>query len=164
MVVAFVESIKYVGHLFPVAFLRVFIGYYYINLAMMGIHGAMLTQPYLAEAVRGVLPQSTAPVWYNLFLESVVIPNWQIFSYVFVGAMILIGTSYVIGYLVRPIALLGIFLELNYMLALGGQFGQIQLSQTTLMMVIHFTLGWLGAGRCLGLDYFFYKRRRGLWW
>jgi thiosulfate dehydrogenase [quinone] large subunit len=32
------------------------------------------------------------------------------------------------------------------------------------MFVIHLTMAWLGAGRCFGVDYFFYKRRRGIWW
>lgn len=30
MLVAFLESIKYTGHLLPVVFLRVFLGYYYL--------------------------------------------------------------------------------------------------------------------------------------
>jgi thiosulfate dehydrogenase (quinone) large subunit len=31
-------------------------------------------------------------------------------------------------------------------------------------LVLFLILAWLGAGRCLGLDYFFYKRDRGMWW
>jgi thiosulfate dehydrogenase [quinone] large subunit len=33
-----------------------------------------------------------------------------------------------------------------------------------LHFVLFLVLAWLGAGRCLGLDYFFYKRDRGIWW
>lgn len=161
MVVAFVESIKYVGHLLPVAFLRVFIGYFYFNQALLGAYGRFLTQPILAEDVRNFLPQNAAPVWYKVFLETVVVPNWQIFAYAVVVMQMVIGVSYIIGYLVRPMSLLGIFLALNLTLALGGQPTQLQ---TTFLLVLHFTLGWMGAGRCLGLDYFFYKRRRGIWW
>jgi thiosulfate dehydrogenase [quinone] large subunit len=161
MIVAFVESIKYVGHLLPIAFLRIFIGYYYVNQALLNARGGFLSQPYLAEDIRNYIPQNTAPDWYKMFLESIVVPNWQIFAYVIVGAQIAIGVSYVIGYLVRPMSLLGLFLATNIMLALGGQ--QFEL-QSTFMLILHFTLGWLGAGRCLGFDYFFYKRRRGIWW
>lgn len=161
MLVAFVESIKYVGHLLPVAFLRVFLGYYYLNEALIQLHGDFLSHAYLAEDIRGFLTRSTAPEWYKSFLETIVIPNWQIFAYVIVIAHLLIGISYILGYLVRPMSALGIFLGINLMLAMGAH--QYEL-QNTFVLVILFTLGWLGAGRCLGLDYYFYKRRRGIWW
>lgn len=161
MLVAFVESIKYVGHLLPVAFLRVFLGYYYFNEALIQLHGDFLSHAYLAEDIRGFLPRSTAPDWYKSFLETIVIPNWQVFAAVIVIAHLLIGVSYILGYLVRPMSAVAIILGLNLMLALGAH--QYEL-QTTFVLVIHFTLGWLGAGRCLGIDYYFYKRRRGIWW
>lgn len=161
MVVAFVESIKYVGHLLPVAFLRVFIGYFYLNQALMNAYGKFLTQPNLAEDIRNFLPSSTAPDWYKTALETIVVPNWQIFAYAIVVMQMVVGLSYIVGYLVRPISLLGIFLALNMTMALGGQPTELQ---GTFLLVLHFTLGWMGAGRCLGFDYFFYKRRRGIWW
>lgn len=161
MVVAFVESIKYVGHLLPIAFLRVFIGYYYVNQALLNASGGFLNHPYLAEDIRNFLPRSAGPEWYLGFLEAIVIPNWRIFAYAIVVMQMMIGISYVIGYLVRPMSLLGIFLSFNIMVALGTQQSDLQ---TTFMIILHFTLGWLGAGRCLGFDYFFYKRRRGIWW
>lgn len=161
MLVAFVESIKYVGHLLPVAFLRVFLGYYYFNQALLQLHSEYLTHAYLAEDVRAFLPRSAAPDWYKAFLETIVVPNWQIFATAVVVIHFMIGVSYILGYLVRPVAMIAVFLGLNMMLALGQQQTELQ---TTFVLVLHFTLGWLGAGRCLGLDYYFYKRRRGLWW
>lgn len=163
MLVAFVESIKYVGHLLPVAFLRVFLGYYYFNQAIAQLHSDFIQHAYLAEDVRAYLPRSTAPDWYKGFLETIVIPNWQIFAVVIVVTHLAIGLSYILGYLVRPMSFLAIFLGVNLILALGVSHQMSEL-QTTFVLVIHFTLGWLGAGRCLGLDYYFYKRRRGLWW
>lgn len=161
MLVAFVESVKYVGHLLPIAFLRVFIGYYYVNQALLNIHGEFLQKPYLAENIRNFLPRSTASDWYRAILETVVIPNWQYFAYAITIAQVMIGFSYVVGYMVRPLSLLGIILTFNLMIALGPHQGELQ---TTFLLILHFTLGWLGAGRCLGFDYFFYKRRRGIWW
>ncbi|HVK61429.1 MAG TPA: TQO small subunit DoxD [Bdellovibrionales bacterium] len=161
MLVAFVESIKYVGHLLPVAFLRVFLGYYYFNQALIRLHSDYLTHAYLAEDIRAFLPRSPAPDWYKTLLETVVIPNWQIFATVLTGFSFALGISYILGYLVRPMSTLAIFIGLNTMLALGAQHSDLQ---TTFTLVLHFTLGWLGAGRCLGLDYYFYKRRRGIWW
>jgi thiosulfate dehydrogenase (quinone) large subunit len=161
MLVAFVESIKYVGHLLPVAFLRVFLGYYYLNQGLINVRGDFLTHAYLAEDIRNYLPRSPAPEWYKFALDTVVIPNWQFFAVAIVVAQFAIGISYILGYMVRPFSLIGIFLGLGLMLAVGPHQSELQ---TTFMLVLHFTLGWLGAGRCLGVDYYFYKRRRGLWW
>jgi thiosulfate dehydrogenase [quinone] large subunit len=71
-----------------------------------------------------------------------------------------IGISFLIGFLVRPTALLGALLMLNFIFA-GGD-AATSLQQTFLALFI--VLFWVGAGRCLGFDYFFYKRQRGLWW
>lgn len=161
MFVAFVESLKYVGHLLPVAFLRVFLGYYYFNQALIQLHGDFLTHAYLAEDIRNFLPRSTAPDWFKQYLEVIVIPNWQIFAWAIVLIHMAIGLSYILGYLVRPMSAIAILLGLHLMMAIGTQQNELQ---TTFVLVIHFTLGWLGAGRCLGLDYYFYKRRRGIWW
>lgn len=161
MLVAFIESIKYVGHLLPIAFLRVFLGYYYFNQALLNLHGDYLSRAYLAEDIRTYLPRSPAPEWYKAALETIVIPNWQIFAIAITVAQAAIGISYVLGYMVRPFSLIGIALGLNLMLALGPHQSELQ---TSFMLILHFTLGWLGAGRCLGIDYYFYKRRRGLWW
>lgn len=161
MLVAFVESIKYVGHLLPIAFLRVFLGYYYFNQALINWHGDFLSQAYLAEDIRNFLPKSPAPEWYKIALESVVVPNWQFFATGIVVAQFAIGLSYIVGYLVRPCSLIGMILGFNLMLALGPHQSELQ---STFMIVLHFILGWLGAGRCLGIDYYFYKRRRGIWW
>lgn len=161
MLVAFVESVKYVGHLLPVAFLRVFLGYYYFNQALINLHGEFLSRAYLAEDIRNYIPRTTAPEWYKAALETVVIPNWQFFAVAITVMQLAIGISYIVGYLVRPFSMIAILLGLNLMLALGPHQSELQ---STFMLIIHFTLGWLGAGRCLGLDYYFYKRRRGIWW
>lgn len=87
-------------------------------------------------------------------------PNWHIAAYAIVGVESLIGISFLLGYLVRPFALLGVLLNLNLLWIMGPD--QALLYQT--LLAIHFTLAWLGAGRCLGIDYYFYKKRRGIWW
>ena len=161
MFVAFVESIKYVGHLLPIAFLRIFVGYFYFNQALLYLHNDFLTHAYLAEDIRAYLPHSSSPEWYRSLTETVIISNWQIFAYLITIFYLLIGLSYILGYMVRTFALIGVFLALNLILALGPH--QSELS-TTMILVVHLTIGWLGAGRCLGIDYYFFKRRRGIWW
>ena len=160
MIVAFFESIKYVGHLFPISFFRIYLGYFYLMRALDAYHSGFLEQAYLAEDIRSFIPKSPAPEWYKLFLDVVVIQRWQFFAMFIIGSQLFIAVSYFLGYLVRPAALLGLFLTLNFSLALSSQ----QTELTGFLLLFHVILGWLGAGRCLGFDYFFYKRRRGLWW
>lgn len=167
MLVAFVESFKYIGHLIPVACLRIFLGGYYLKQALSAFQSDYLTKAYLAEDVRNHLPQSNAPDWFRWFLENAVIPNWQVFAFGVAVTQLVIGISYILGYLVRPAALAGVILSAGLMGAIGvgsGSLGVASLQATTFMLVLHLVLGWIGAGRCLGFDYFFYKRHRGLWW
>lgn len=164
MLVAFVESIKYVGHMLPIAFLRIFLGYFYFNQALVKIRGDFLVDAYLAEDIRLYLARNPAPLWFKSILETVVIPNWQYFAITLTVIQLLVGISYIIGYLVRPFSLAAVAVSFFLMLAVGpGGVGQTE-SQAMFILVLHLTLGWMGAGRCLGIDYYFYKRRRGIWW
>lgn len=160
MVLAFFESIKYVGHLLPLAFLRVYLGYYFLDRALERTQGDFLLQPRLAAMLTEWLPQSNSAYWYQELIEQVVIPNWKAFAYFITYIEFLIGVSFLIGFLVRPVSLLGIFLCLNFIYGIGQP--TVELHQLHLALFI--VMLWLGAGRCLGLDYFFYKRQRGLWW
>lgn len=160
MLVAFFESVKYVGHLIPLAFLRIFLGYYYLDLALDKFRGPFLVQPRFAGEIAEILPSLPAPLWYKGAIETIVIPHWQTIAFLLVGLEFAIAFSYLLGYVVRPIALLAAFLALNQ-LALTVS-GTEDLPR--MLLAIHLTLAWVGAGRCLGIDYYFFKRRRGLWW
>lgn len=160
MITAFFESIRYVGYLWPMAFLRIYVSYYYLDMAYARVNGDFLEAPRLAVSITRWIPMSHAPEWYLEFLENVVVPNWKIFAYTITYFEFVIGISFLIGFLVRPVALLGIFLCINSIYAIG--FPTVE--QHQLLLSVFLVLLLMGAGRCLGLDYFFYKRQRGLWW
>lgn len=160
MFVAFFESIKYVGHLFPIALLRFFMGSFYLQLAVTKFNGDYLVRPRLAAQIADVLPVAHVPTWYRHLIEVAVIPNWQTFAFIITGLEFTIAISYLLGYVVRPVAFLAAFLSLNMMILSGASHEDLYRT----FIVIHLTLAWLGAGRCLGFDYYFFKRRRGLWW
>jgi thiosulfate dehydrogenase [quinone] large subunit len=160
MFVAFLESIKYVGHLLPLTLLRMYMGYYFLNSAIHRSQGDDLVQPRLAARVSEWIPQSPAPDWYLDILERMVIPNWKVFAYLVTYSEFVIGVSFLVGFLVRPTALLGMLLCLNFVYASG--YPAVELHQTH--FAVFMVLALMGAGRCLGFDYFFYKRQRGLWW
>lgn len=160
MLVSFFDSIRYVGHLYPIALMRIYLGYYFLASALDRVHGEFLRQPRLAAIIMESMPQSDLPQWYAHFLQQLVVPNWQIFAYFITYCEFIVGISFLIGFLVRPSALLGIVLMINYIYAGRELVSSVQ--QTFLALFI--VMFWIGAGRCLGVDYYFYKRQRGLWW
>ena len=160
MFAAFIDSVKYVGHLIPVAFLRIFMGYYYLQQALFKYNGDFLARPRLAAQIADVLPGLNAPFWYKMIIERMVIQHWQGFAFIILGLEFTIAFSYLLGYVVRPVAILGVFISLNYLILLGN--GTDDLYRT--FMAVHLIMALIGAGRCLGFDYYFFKRRRGLWW
>lgn len=160
MILAFFESVKYVGHLVPMAMLRIYIGWGFLLAALAKKESDYLLQPKLAAAINDFLPLSTAPIWYRQILDSVVVPHWQIFAYSIMYFEFLIGIGLILGFLARPLALMAAFLALNYLYTSSLELGLYY----RLLIVVCLMLSWLGAGRCLGMDYFFYKRQRGLLW
>ncbi|MCB0422410.1 MAG: DoxX family protein [Bdellovibrionales bacterium] len=159
MLVSFFESIKYVGHLAPVAFLRIFLGYHFFNSALERMNGGFLDEPRLAAVISEWLPRSQGAEWYVYLLENWVIPRWQLFAYLITYCEFIVGVSFIIGFCVRPIALLGILICVNFIYGMGGDFVLNQV-----FIAIFITIAWLGGGRSVGFDYFFYKRQRGIWW
>jgi len=160
MIFAFFESIKYVGHMFPVVILRVFMGSWFLRQGLMKYNGDYLLQPKLAAAINEFLPGSDAPEWYRHVLDSAVVPHWQIFAYVLMYFEFLIGGGLILGFLTRPLALAAALVAWNYMYISSPDLVPFY----SLQLVVGVVLAWLGAGRCLGMDYFFFKRQRGLLW
>jgi len=160
MFVAFLESIKYTGHLYPIAFLRIFMGYYYLQEATQKYAGEYLTQPILAESINESLRNQIPPLWLHSFLEQIAIPYWQVFAHLHASVEFALGICLIIGYLVRPAALLAIFISIFFIWISPPE--QIFMLKT--FIAINVSLAWLGAGRCIGFDYYFYKRMRGIWW
>jgi thiosulfate dehydrogenase [quinone] large subunit len=140
--------------------LRVFLGYYYLQSALMKFHGDFLSRPKLAAQIAEVLPGLQAPFWYKILVEKWVVQHWQGFAFVILGLEFAIAISYLLGYVVRPVALLGVLLSLNMLILAGSSTEDLYRT----FLALHLALAWVGAGRCLGVDYYFYKRRRGIWW
>lgn len=160
MLVAFLESFKYVGHMLPLVFLRVFMGYYYLNQALIKYSGEELYKPVIANQIADWLPKSQVPFGYKAFIEEYVITHWQTLAYSLTGLEFLIAFSYLVGFAVRPIGIIAAIMSFNLALLYGPS--TEALFKT--FFAVHLTMAWLGAGRCLGVDYYFYKRQRGIWW
>ena len=160
MLTSFLESVKYVGHLLPMAFLRIFLGYYYLQQALQKYSSDFLTRPRVAAFLAETLPTSQVPSWYKQIIEDVLIPRWQSTAFAITAVEFAIAISYLLGYVVRPVAGLAALLTLHFLILAPPQ----NVDFFRVMLACHLTLSWMGAGRCLGIDYYFYKRVRGIWW
>jgi len=160
MLVSFFESFKYVGHFVPIAVLRMILGFKIFSKAVEHYQGDFLKQPILAAMINEWLPQSSAPAWYIYYMDNFVVSNWQIFSYTITYIEFLIGVSFILGFFIRPVSIIGLLLSLNFLWISEPNISAFY----GVLIILFIVLGWLGAGRCLGVDYFFYKRKRGIWW
>lgn len=160
MLQAYFESIKYVGHLLPISFLRIFLGYYYMDLTIKDWKQFLVGVGGYSEVFVEALNKNHIPSWFRLLLSEQVIPYWQFFAFAIIGLQLAVAISYIIGYVVRPVSLVAAVLCALYLLVFSADHEIFY----KLMISCHVVLAWVGAGRCLGLDYYFYKRRRGVWW
>ncbi len=160
MIVSFFESLKYVGHLYPVTFLRMLVGYYYAQEGYKLYYGDFLTQPRLAAQINEWLPKHEVPEFYRQLFEKTMVTHWQPFSYVITFLFMVIGVSYLLGFLVRPFALVAMALSWHFLYISSPDV----VTMNKLLLIVNFSLCWIGAGRCLGLDYHFFKRHRGILW
>ncbi len=160
MLQAYFESIKYVGHLLPISFLRIFLGYFYLDLAFKDWKQFHIGVGGYSDIFVEALNKPQTPAWFRLLLSEQIIPYWQIFAFIMIGLQFAIAVSYIVGYVVRPISFLAMLLCMVYILV----FSVDQEMFFKLLIACHILLAWVGAGRCLGIDYYFYKRRRGMWW
>ena len=160
MLTALLQSLRYLGHLYPLALLRVYLGFLFFTQALERKNSGFLDTPHLAAKIEEWLPQTLPPSWLQSFYESLVVPHWQLFSYIIFFCEGIVALSYLLGFGVRPISWIGILLCLNFLYISPP----LEATLYKTLIVTFFTMAWLGAGRCLGIDYYFFKRVRGIWW
>ncbi len=158
MLASFLESIKYVGHMYPLAFVRIILGYQSLSMAFFRINNGYLEHATISDRLN-LSPGGGGGLYFDLF-KSLIQSQWLLMTYVLITLEIFIGISYILGFGVRVAALFGMFLSLHIYIYFDFATAPGQLY----LFYIHLLFLMLGAGRCLGLDYYFYKSRRGLLW
>ena len=99
-----------------------------------------------------------AYVFYRPFLESVVIPNAATFAVLVAWGELLTGVSIFLGLFTRLGAAVGIFLMLNYTLAVGSGIWMPSLEVAYIWAL--FTLMVCSAGRGAGVDQILRSRKK----
>jgi thiosulfate dehydrogenase [quinone] large subunit len=160
MITELLESLKYVGHYFAVCFLRVYVGIHIFNLGWLKYQSNYLSEPQLAAQINEFLKLGSHPALIEYFYIELVRPYWSLFSQVQLSLEIATGLLLIFGFLVRP----AVILLLIYFWFFSYIQDPILWPWIGVMSAVLFSLGWAGAGRCLGVDYYFYKRYRGFLW
>src|SRR5437867_6951710 len=144
------------------AVLRIVVGAWFLKAVWtkLTVEFAWGIVPYLAVSPRflGFQPKRVAefangnPVdWYKQFLEGTVLPHARLFATLQAYGEVAVGIALLLGFCIGLMALLGLFLTLNYGLATQWMsFGQ----QGFHLMLVTSMIIFLGAraGRVLGLD------------
>jgi uncharacterized membrane protein YphA (DoxX/SURF4 family) len=95
--------------------------------------------------------------FYVNFLQSVVIPNAKLFSYLVMTGEVIAGLGLLTGTLTRLCAFIALLLFVNYLFAKGRWFWSPD-SEDAAVFFISLVLLLGKAGRFFGLDYYLAKR------
>ena len=156
-----IESFRYTNHIWPVFLLRLYVAYYFISDSLYRQAVGYLEKPLLSAQIdESLLRLEQAPFFVKSFYLGVIQENWLIWSKLLISFEWILGVSLFVGVLVRPFGILAlIHIYLISFIAVQNEVSG--LNQMAIMLVF---LILFGAGRVGGLDYFFYKRQRGLIW
>lgn len=155
-----IESLRYINHLWPVVILRIYTSLFFFSHYNQKIASGYLNQPKLSALIDEHLYANHPPAWVESFFVNAVQSNWSFYAGVVVNTEWLLGILFFIGFLNRPAALFSILFI--YMVSFVS--GPVEQGQLYPMLAILVTLAVFGSGRVGGVDYFFYKRQRGLIW
>jgi len=146
----------------PLAILRICVGVLFLR----AVQGKLAAGSQWPDSMVEFLnhQKESAFAFYWPFIENVIIPHKVVFANLVRLGELGLGLALVSGTVTRLAAFLGVVMVLNYMWA-KGQFFWLPTSHDTLFILVLLTLGAVGAGRVLGIDYFLAKKypRSWLW-
>jgi uncharacterized membrane protein YphA (DoxX/SURF4 family) len=143
-----------------IALLRILLGFHFLGTGSEKLFGRFLTgKPLMNDLMRGAPHDPLA--FHRSFILGFVVPHVHFFSYLVTFGELAIGTSLLVGCLVRISSSFGAFHNLNILLAIGwgGPSSVLGINRTFILLHIVFVLS--SAGRALGIDGFLHKRFPG---
>jgi thiosulfate dehydrogenase (quinone) large subunit len=135
--------------------IRLYIGFIWVNSflgkivnpAWIGENKGAALSGFVSRALtKAEGPRPDVQSWYAYFLENVVLPNAEIFSYLVVFGELLVGLALILGALVGIAAFFGAFMNMSFLLA-----GAVSINPIMLILSIGLMLAWRTAGH-FGLD------------
>lgn len=134
---------------------RLYVGYQWLNAGIGKIGSPAWTGEDAGVAITGFVNGALAQTggehpavqgWYAWFLENMVLPNANIWSYVVAWGELLVGIGLIIGLFTGIAAFFGSFMNMNYLLS-----GAVSTNPILFLLAIFLILAWRTAG-WWGLD------------
>jgi len=101
--------------------------------------------------------------WHRAFIQGFVIPHAHLFSYLSAFGEIAIGTSLVVGCLVRISSIFGAFYNFNILFSVAYAAGGGTVNYNRLLVLLHLIFVSSSAGRALGVDGILKRRFPRTW-
>ncbi len=147
-----VDRISYRRHTaikqWPIAILRVYAGVFFVNGGITKLGPDSFAEG-MSRFLGGNLDSSFA--FYRPFVESIVLPNKEVFAVLVSWGELAVGIALVLGLATRYAAFAGVFLVANFWFAKGADF-LAGTNHDVVWIFILLVLGLIPAGRIAGLD------------
>ncbi|TFJ92963.1 DoxX family protein [Lentibacillus salicampi] len=130
------------------AFLRIYIGYQWLTSGFGKItSGGFDASGFMQGAIAGAGGEnSTVQSWWAAFLETIALPNAEIFSFLVMWGEVLVGAALILGIFTNFAALMGITMNFAFLFS-----GTVSTNALMVVMTIFLLVAGYNAGR-FGLD------------
>lgn len=126
--------------------IRLYLGYTFLSAGL----GKLMSGNFDASGfVQGALARSDAGViqsWWGSFLEGIVLPNAEVFSFLVMWGETLVGLALLLGAFTGFAALMGILMNISFLLS-----GAVQQNLVLIVLGLVLLIGGTNAGR-YGVD------------
>ncbi|KKQ42771.1 MAG: TQO small subunit DoxD [Candidatus Levybacteria bacterium GW2011_GWB1_37_8] len=138
-------------------FVRIYVGWTWLTAGWDKVISPVWAGDKAGVAVSGFLTKSLTKTtgahpdvqgWYAYFIETIALPNSEIFSYVVSFGEFFVGIALILGAVTGIAAFFGAFMNINYLFA-----GTVSTNPELLLLEIFIMLAWKTAG-WYGLDRF----------
>jgi len=119
--------------------------------------GTVITKFANGSLAKTVGEHPDVPGWYAWFLNSLVIPYPEVWSYLVAYGELLVGIALILGVLTGIAAFFGVFMNANYLFA-----GTVSTNPELLLLGILLMLSWKVSGH-IGADYYLLSKLGTPW-
>lgn len=144
-------NLKERTYLWYIVILPVYIGYYMLRQGTRKFLRDFPKGDWVRRQIGDLANLDLYP-WYKRFFVGYVVPHHELFGYLVMIGEIMVGACLILGLITRLSALVGLFLVVNYYLAIGSVRGGAQLAQQQTYIVSLIVILLSNPGRTLGLD------------
>lgn len=109
--------------------------------------GVALTSLFNGALAKSEGANPDVQAWYAWFVHNIALPGSKVFSYIIAYGEIIIGIALILGLLTVPALLIGVIINLNYLLAGIGGINPILLTLEAILLFVGPAVYYIGLDR-----------------